>query len=173
MDEYLSSRQNEILWKLLANPADTGELYANNLHRLAKDFPQSGLLQALLMRSSGNQQINHASAYFDPRALYTLVNTPEILAPVSHAQIIQWSNGTVEDAVIHNNDLIQPEQEVSVLDAFSDADTETHTEYAEPGELQETPAVETDPLDEDDVTVEPVDNIVQEEEHELTSIEVA
>jgi hypothetical protein len=88
VDEYLNNRQNEILWRLLANPADNGHTYSHNLKQLADDFPQSGLLQALYARSSG-ANIGRASASFDPKALYVVMNAYENLAEVSQSQIIQ------------------------------------------------------------------------------------
>lgn len=89
VDEHLNNRQNEILWRLLANPADNGHNYSHNLKQLVDDFPQSGLLQALYARSSGGESIAHASASFDPKTLYVLINAYENLAEVSPGQIIQ------------------------------------------------------------------------------------
>ena len=89
VDEYLNNRQNEILWRLLANPADNGHNYSHNLKQLADDFPQSGLLQVLYARSSGGADIRRASASFDPKALYVVMNAYENLAEVSQSQIVQ------------------------------------------------------------------------------------
>jgi hypothetical protein len=89
VDQYLNNRQNEILWRLLANPADNGNLYGFNLQQFVKDFPQSGLLQALLARANGGENLPHAAATFDPKALYVLMNAYENLAEVSEEQIVQ------------------------------------------------------------------------------------
>ena len=48
MDQYLNNRQNEILWELLANPADNGQLHNYDLQQLVDEFPQSGILRAML-----------------------------------------------------------------------------------------------------------------------------
>ncbi|HZX57329.1 MAG TPA: hypothetical protein VFE54_01335, partial [Mucilaginibacter sp.] len=98
VDQYLNNRQNEILWKLLANPADNGHLYAFNLQQLTKDFPQSGLLQALLARANQGEGMHHAAAAFNPKVLYVIMNAYDNLAEVSDDQIIQELNSSVNYA---------------------------------------------------------------------------
>ena len=120
VDQYLNNRQNEILWNLLANPANNGHLYAYNLQSLVNDFPQSGLLHVLLTRSDSEQNISHASAYFNPRALYNLVNSPDGLAVVTEAQIIQQLSDAADYAGIDREDS-QLEEDGSALNNFSDA----------------------------------------------------
>ena len=83
-----------MLWRLLANPADNGNAYGVNLQQLTKDFPQSGLLQALLARATGGENLPHAAAAFNTKALYVLMNAYENLAEVSEAQIVQELNGS-------------------------------------------------------------------------------
>ncbi|MFB9842222.1 hypothetical protein [Mucilaginibacter ginsenosidivorans] len=92
MDQYLNNRHTDILWKLLANPADNGYAYSADLQQLATDFPQSGLLQALYARSN-REGMGHAAASFNPKALYVLLNAYENLAEVQEGQIIQEVNG--------------------------------------------------------------------------------
>jgi hypothetical protein len=98
VDQYLNNRQNDILWKLLANPADNGHLYGYNLQQLAKDFPQSGLLQALLARANRGEGMHHAAASFNPKALYVMMNAYDNLAGVSNEQIIQELDGSISYA---------------------------------------------------------------------------
>ncbi len=150
MDQYLNNRQNEILWKLLADPADNGQSYAYNLQRLVKDFPQSGLLQALLTRSDSEQSINHAAAYFDPRLLYIVTNSPGSLAVVKDDQIIQELSGTVEYAAAEQ---VQATEEVSGLNHFDDED------------------VVVEPVIEEEANVEAATEIEHEEVQELTTEE--
>lgn len=88
VDQYLNNRQQEILWDLLANPADSGSAYISNLQRFADEFPQSGLLHILLMRADDTNK-GHAAAYCDPKILYTALNYPESLADVDDMQIVQ------------------------------------------------------------------------------------
>jgi hypothetical protein len=89
VDQYLNNRQNEILWKILANPADNGHLYGYNLQQLTKDFPHSGLLQALLARANKGEGMQHAAASFNPKALYVMMNAYDNMADVSSGQIVQ------------------------------------------------------------------------------------
>ncbi|MFI5160053.1 MAG: hypothetical protein ACHQHN_02195 [Sphingobacteriales bacterium] len=96
--QYLNNRQNEILWKLLANPADNGHLYGYNLQQLVKDFPQSGLLQALLARANKGEGMHHAAASFNPKVLYVMMNAYDNLADVSNGQIIQQLSNSVNYA---------------------------------------------------------------------------
>jgi len=100
VDQYLNNRQNEILGKLLANPADNGHLYAFNLQQLTKDFPQSGLLQALLARANQGEGMHHAAAAFNPKVLYVMMNAYDNLADVSNDQIIQELGSSVKYAGI-------------------------------------------------------------------------
>lgn len=69
MDQYIDNRQKEIFWNLLANPADNGASYLQSLERLAKDYPQSGLLQAMLARAAGESQVARAATYVAPRKI--------------------------------------------------------------------------------------------------------
>jgi hypothetical protein len=111
VDQYLNNRQNEILWKLLANPADNGHLYAQNLQLLVNDFPQSGLLHALLSHADSGQGRSHAAAYLNPKTLYVLVNSPESLATVTDAQIIQQLNHTTDNTNVAEAGSLQTEEE--------------------------------------------------------------
>ena len=88
MDQNYNNSQNEFLWALLANPASDAHLYNYNLQRLVNDFPQSGVLQALLAHSSDEKNLKQASVYFNPRSLYKLINAPSSLIGVSDEKII-------------------------------------------------------------------------------------
>ena len=94
MDQYLKYRKR-ILWKILANPADNGHLYAFNLQQLTKDFPQSGLLQALLARANQGEGMHHAAVAFNPKVLYVMMNAYDNLADVADDQIIQELSSSV------------------------------------------------------------------------------
>ena len=98
VDQNLNNRQNEILWRLLANPADNGQIYSHNLQQLANDFPQSGLLQALYARSAGGEHTGRAAVAFDPKALYVLINAYENLTEVPVSNIIQHTGSTINYA---------------------------------------------------------------------------
>ena len=107
VDEYLSNRQNEILWNMLANPANNGHFYVENLQQLVDDYPHSGILRALLSHADNGQGINHAAAYLDPRALYALMHSPDGLGIVSDDRIVQQLSNTAHYGTIIEDD---PEQ---------------------------------------------------------------
>ncbi len=88
MDQYYNNSQNEFLWKLLANPADDAHLYAYDLQRLVNDFPQSGVLHALLAHASDDKNLRQASVYFNARSLYKLINAPSTFVGVPDERII-------------------------------------------------------------------------------------
>ncbi len=97
MDQYNNNNQSEFLWKLLENPANDAHMYAYDLQQLVNDFPQSGILQALLARASDNKNLKQASAYFDTRALFKLINSPASLTGITDDRIIlerMSSNGS-------------------------------------------------------------------------------
>ena len=158
MDQYLNNRQNEILWNLLADPANNGHLYAYNLQNLVNDFPQSGLLHALLSHAEGGQNISRAAAYVNPKALYLLVNSPESLAAVTDDRIIQQLSvaenyaKTIEDA-----DLLKDE-EVSHLNNFGNAVEGEHSAS------NETEATGHTAIEEQ---VHPENEIAEHPEHEV------
>jgi hypothetical protein len=89
VDQYLNNRQNEILGKLLANPAEAGTIYSYNLQGLVDEFPQSGLFRAMLAHADKDNQrsISSAAVAYSPRLLHKLINDPESLSPVSKEQI--------------------------------------------------------------------------------------
>ena len=92
MDQNYNNSQNEFLWALLANPANDAHLYNYNLQRLVNDFPQSGILQALLAHSSEEKNLRQASVYFNARSLYKLINAPSSFIGVSDEKIIVQNN---------------------------------------------------------------------------------
>jgi len=88
VEQDLNNRQNGILLELLANPANTGQQHSYNLQQLVNEFPQSGLLRAVLARAGNSTDLKRAAAYFDPRLLYKLTHEADNLAVVSPAQIV-------------------------------------------------------------------------------------
>jgi hypothetical protein len=94
VNQNLNSRQNEILLELLANPANTGQLYSHNLEQLVDEFPQSGILRAMLAHAGKGSTLKQAAAYFDPHLLHKLINDADNLAVVSSAQIAGHQDST-------------------------------------------------------------------------------
>lgn len=97
MDQYLNNRQNEVLWELLANPADSGRLHNYDLQQLVDEYPQSGILRAMLAHSGNGSDLKHAATYFNPRLLHKIINSPESLALVSAEQVVTQQNNARPD----------------------------------------------------------------------------
>jgi hypothetical protein len=93
VDQYLNNRQNEILWELMANPANNGKEHSYDLQQLVDEFPQSGILRAMLAHAGNGSDLKHAAAYFNPRLLHKLIHNPESLTVVSADQIAGQNNG--------------------------------------------------------------------------------
>lgn len=87
MDQNLDNKYKEILWDLLANPADKGQIHRSALETLVQDNPQSGVLQVLFARANNTTDYRHAAAYFAPKALHKIIHDPESLAPVAYHHI--------------------------------------------------------------------------------------
>jgi len=156
VDQYLNNRQHEILWKLLANPADNGHSYAGNLQSLVNDFPQSGLLQAMLARADKEHDKGHAAAYFNPKTLYRVINSADILPTVSSEKIVQELDGKYAGL---EDDQVYPETEGFGLNDFG------NNEYVE-----HRFSVEHDPvIDEESNTIVTV--VAEDERSEVDSIE--
>ena len=102
MDPNYNNSQNDFLWTLLANPADDAFRYNYNLQRLVNDFPQSGILQALLAHTSEDKNLRQASVYFNARSLYKLINSPSSLTGVPNEKII-FQNGNGYSSYIHQD----------------------------------------------------------------------
>ncbi|MFD0794564.1 hypothetical protein ACFQZX_13135 [Mucilaginibacter litoreus] len=88
MDQYIDSRHKEIFWNLLAEPADNGASYVQTLERLVNDNPQSNILQVMLARANGYNNLSRAATYFNPYVLHKLVNDPGSFATVNKDDII-------------------------------------------------------------------------------------
>ena len=156
MDQYLNNRQHEILWKLLANPADNGHSYAGNLQSLVNDFPQSGLLQAMLARADKEHDKGHAATYFNPKALYRVINSADSLPTVSGEKIVQELDGKY---VGLEDDQVYPETEGFGLNDFG------NNEYVE-----HRFSVEHEPVIEEESNT-PVNVVAEDERSEVESIE--
>jgi hypothetical protein len=88
VNEQVDTAEYEFLWKLLANPADPNHSYIFNLQSLVSDYPQSGVLRALLTPNGDKKHLKHTAAYFNPRVLHKLATAPDSLAKVSPDQIL-------------------------------------------------------------------------------------
>ncbi|MBD1387011.1 hypothetical protein IDJ75_17120 [Mucilaginibacter rigui] len=157
MDQYVDNRQKEILWDILANPANNGAAYTQSLERLVQQHPQSGLLQVLLARTGDKQLLNKASVYYKPRTLYKLINNPGDL-PIVDKDAIKYSpEGIVEHSTYSNTntpaDTVIAVIEIAEAEAADTAqeaiiaidDDNTEEAFAEPiAEISEEPATENE-----------------------------
>jgi hypothetical protein len=145
VDQYLNNRQNEVLWNLLADPANNGHAYVANLQSLIAEFPQSGLLHALLAHAEGGQNTGNAAAYISPMVLYKLIRSPESLTGITADQIVQQ---TGESA--YATPVVETDRTETVVN------TETESEYSE--------IIESDP----EVAASPATEAVIEEPADFT-----
>ncbi|MGN6178922.1 MAG: hypothetical protein ACTHNW_07060, partial [Mucilaginibacter sp.] len=88
----MSNQQTDLFWELLANPADRGYSHVQNLRQLVSEYPQSSLLQSLLLYVGEDDHLHHAAVYADPRLLYKLRHNAGNLSDVSGDQLIQTGN---------------------------------------------------------------------------------
>ncbi|WP_183564507.1 hypothetical protein [Mucilaginibacter sp. SP1R1] len=88
MDQDLNNRQNEILLELLANPANAGQTYSYDLQQLVNEYPQSGILKAMLVHAGAGNGLKQVATYFDPHLLYKLMHDADSLATVTPEQIV-------------------------------------------------------------------------------------
>ncbi|MES2810791.1 MAG: hypothetical protein V4619_19310 [Bacteroidota bacterium] len=144
MNEQVNTAEYEFLWKLLANPADPNHSYIFNLQSLVSDYPQSGVLRALLMPNGDKKHLKHAAAYFNPRTLHKLATAPDSLAKVSQDQIV-----------------FSDEPEAVVADAYFNLPV---TETFVPPVIEETEAAYTPVVDDSVEEITPAEIIEPEAE---------
>jgi hypothetical protein len=183
LDQNYTENQNEFLWTLLAHPANDAHLYANDLQRLVKDYPQSGILQALLAHASDEKNLKQASAYFSPKLLYKLINAPSSFTGVSDEKIIiQTSlsgNGHYKnEEYIHNGEVANQNQPTDSIheNYFNEQTVEEvgSTESEAESLKSEVEAHDAEPEVHEVVTgaaiEEPVENKVSDEHEEVSLI---
>jgi hypothetical protein len=166
VDQYVDNRQKEILWNLLANPADTGSSYTPSLERLVQDHPQSGLLQVLLARAGGKQKLSKAAAYYNPRTLHKLVNHPEDLAVVESSSIIRTTGDIYTqnyNSPVITDPVIEEEASKPTVDVLpADNNTEEQQEVIVTDEPQAGPVQDAYPAESsDEIADEPIEEITE------------
>ncbi|GAA4330826.1 hypothetical protein GCM10023149_36280 [Mucilaginibacter gynuensis] len=169
MDQYQNNRQNELLYELLADPANTGQFHAQNLQQLVSQYPQSGFLHALLVHAGGGQNPAQAAAYFDTRALQKLIQDAPGLPAVQLEQVFH-QNGSIGLREYNDNASLAAEIEARPVQYFDDAQvielsTETYPEAII------TPVDEITPLIEAQAEEAPIQNEPQAEETPLQFID--
>jgi hypothetical protein len=131
VNEQLDSREYEFLGKLLANPADQNHSYNTDLQALINDFPQSGILRAMLVANGGRESLKHAAVYFDPHILHKLATAPDSLHPVITTQIIQDVAETQEYEEDATYNTFSEQTETADVYTYSDPEQESAIDKAD------------------------------------------
>ncbi|WP_428328671.1 hypothetical protein [Mucilaginibacter sp.] len=146
MEQNINNSQYDFLWKLLADPATDAHLYNYNLQRLVNDFPQSGILQALLAHASDEKNLRRASVYFNARSLYKLINSPSAIGSVANDRIVIQPNGHASNLSgyqTHSVDTSGADNYFSDLPAAESAIEETEHTWAHQPEAIEHEVTQT------------------------------
>ena len=109
VDQQVNNTRIQLLWDLLANPAGKHGEHAYNLQQLIAEYPQSGILYALLLHTTDGENLNQAVVYANPRVLYKLTHNADNLSIVSAEQIIQLKNLPVSTEQAHS---VEAESEI-------------------------------------------------------------
>lgn len=134
MNEQVDYAAHEFLWKLLANPADTNYAHVGDLQSLVDQFPQSGILRALLIPYGDKRYAKQAAAYFDPAIVHKLATAPDSLATVTSEQVI-YHNGSSHAAI---TEIAEEASAVNVAEPEQEVVTDPYLEEV-PAEIDEEP----------------------------------
>ncbi|MDB5111208.1 MAG: hypothetical protein JWR67_2322 [Mucilaginibacter sp.] len=165
--EHLVNKENVELLNVLANPADAKYAYALNIQSFVNEFPQSGILRALLTAKGDEKNVQHAAVYFNPAILYKIFNAPDSLPVVNSEQIV-WVDSplclqaaksvsettsesktldfTAEEADIENNQPVETNGYLTETSADEQQDFAAEEDAAAhylPTEVTETSAVDS------------------------------
>ncbi|MDB5130353.1 MAG: hypothetical protein JWR02_102 [Mucilaginibacter sp.] len=149
VEQQFNNDQHKFLWTLLADPANDGYAYTSDLQRLVDEFPQSGILHALLARSDDKKHLKHAAVYFNPHALFKLVNASTALNLVSDEYIIIHGKGRsnavpesekdMHDAEVLTGDVDETSDKPDHQDIYHEPAIESLPREAITGELHDEP----------------------------------
>ena len=171
--EKLNNINSELILKALASPVEVLSTNASGIESLVNDFPQSGLLRALLAGNGHDQNVKHAAAYINPATLYKLVNFPESLPAVDARHIVFIDNDNTDASdtpkPIVNATTQQPQpveyisHEVTNIELVNEAViNETHFHPVE----EEVGFVEQPPYNETHASAINIPDDVEEDKHE-------
>jgi hypothetical protein len=147
--EKLNNTNSDLLLKALANPVEVLNTNASGIESLVNDFPQSGLLRALLASNGHDKNVKHAAAYINPVTLYKLVNFPESLPVVDARHIALVDDTTSAPSLIINATDKHPQpveyisNEVEVTNNEPVNDMVFHEPVVQEEELLSSPVEET------------------------------
>jgi hypothetical protein len=89
VDQQLNNTRTQLFLDLLANPAGKHGEHAYNLQQLIAEYPQCGVLYALLVHTTNGDNLSRAAVYANPKVLFKLTHDTDNLSLVSAEQIIQ------------------------------------------------------------------------------------
>ncbi|RYY37040.1 MAG: hypothetical protein EOP46_04185 [Sphingobacteriaceae bacterium] len=177
-----ANNQYRFLYDLLANPAGLKIETAANLHQLVKNFPQSGILQALYAYANEGHNVSRAAATFNPLLLHKLLNSAANFNTLQPNQVFfqQETIGLKGAFVAEQPAFIEPEithqsaGETEIIEApVNDeavANNETLTKEPETAEPTEVPVAEIEPQAEEAVEEEFITQENAEEEQAVAPI---
>ena len=102
----MNNQRTELLWDLLANPADKDALHTQNLQQLVNEYPQSGLLHALLSYAGENENSQQVAVYYNPKVLYKLNKDIDALHIVSEDQLLLTKDQEHATGYFHTDELL-------------------------------------------------------------------
>jgi hypothetical protein len=103
VDKILNNNPEGFLQALFADPSADKTLYTTNLAPLVSEYPQSGVLRALIASGNGSDEnLKHAAVYFNARLLYKMVNNPTGLINVTPEKIIKKWAGAADSRGAEN-----------------------------------------------------------------------
>ena len=166
--EQLNNIDKRLLWAALANPVEAYNADAAGMQALVSNFPQSGLLRALLACNGHDHNIKRAAVYVNPIALYKQVNHRDALAVVNSKQIIGNDISSVQpDSSVET---VAENQGSEVVNHFSERYDEPVTEETDTSieDIQEQYyAADEEPAEIDAEPNEEVTEVVEPQQEEI------
>jgi hypothetical protein len=149
VEQQLNNTRTQLLWDLLANPAGKHGEQAYNLQQLIAEYPQSGLLYALLVHTTDGEHLKEAAAYANPKVLYKLTHDADNLALVSAGQVVRIQNSlgsasffhSIEPEIIGNDEFLAPwagEEDFAIMPEIAEAPHIEHPPVTEAEPIAET-----------------------------------
>ncbi|WP_461450797.1 hypothetical protein [Mucilaginibacter sp.] len=162
MDQQLNNTRTQLFWDLLANPAGKHGEHAYNLQQLIAEYPQSGILYALLAHTTGGENLKQAAVYGNPKVLYKLTHDTDDLPYVTAGQLLHTDEASEVATFFHT---IEPE--ITGDDELLLAPWAGEKDFPVQDEIAETPLIEEHPITEEELpAVIPHDNVIDDEVHE-------
>lgn len=111
MDQLYNNEPQGYLWTLLADPSADKTLYTASLRQLISNYPQSGILHAILAAGyDSHENLKRASVYFNSQLLFKIINHPSDLATVTTEKIVtRWPAAPANVTAENEGNFFTPE----------------------------------------------------------------